>query len=334
MAQSNHRSTDEAAVQTFQHGKREQRVLPLSDLIDPPEHLIAREIGDVSGLTADMEKRGQLQSLLVRPSRKHEGKFEVLAGRRRRAALKKAGKGEAAAVVAHDLDDDEKALAAVWAENFEDNRSNLSPLQQARMFQTAVKQAKAAKRKDPTKHVASLFRVSTETVRRGLMLLKAPVSIQKRLAEGKISKDIVVAYQQTAPEVQTKLRSAVERGEIGSAKELKRHATEIASKKKIKQPKDKRKVVAPRRVWLSPSEASDLFDAVLWEYAVYAGTVKDAEVGKANPKYAEVRKQQLAVFFALMGKTEAVESDSKAFRRALREEVERITSERSKRKAA
>lgn len=311
--------------------KRDVQMVPLSKIIDPPKHLIARnKLGDISALTKDIKRRGVMSSVFLRPSPTRKGFFEILAGHRRRASAKAAGLTEIPAQIALDMDNDLKAMAAVWAENDEGNRSNLLPIEQAKMFKRMVAEAKKVGGKgSPIVRVAKLCNVSDEMVRRTLRLLEAPESIQKKLASGDISKDVAIHLMQTAPEVQKELTRAIDRGEIGTTKELRRYAVRVGQKKqaegKASKPKDKRKVIAPRHVWMTPAEMNEMYETLLGAYIAVADD--DDKSGQAV-----IRRNQLAVCFCFRGMQDAIETESKQFAQNLETEVARYKAERAEHK--
>lgn len=312
-------------------GKQREAVrVPLSKLVLPPKELIARTaLGDTTALANDIRRLGQLQNLVVRPSKRHKGRFEVLNGHRRWKALKQAGKTEALVQIAHDLEDDARAMAVVYSENSEDNRSNLTPLEQARVFRRMIRVAKSQGVESPTKHVARQCNTSSENVRRTVKLLELPDQDRKRLQRGDISKDVAISMTQVDPKVRAQLSRAIERGEIGTSKQLKRAAVEISRKVKD-APSDKRRVLAPRYVWMDPTEARKMIDQLVYDWAVCAGKAP----GKRSSTVAEIRRHQLSVAFCFAGLQTDIDADTKRFRRNLDAEVKRVLAARQRRDAA
>lgn len=311
-------------------GQRRIARIPLADVIDPPAQLIARKfLGDVSHLSEDIRTRGQIQNLLVRPAAE-PGKYELLSGWRRRAAMRKAGITEANAVIAEDLADDRDALAAVYAENSEENRSTLGPLDQARVFESMLQSVKGDKSvKDPHAATARLLGTSSENIRRTIRLLSLPEKVQRDLAEGRINKELALTFLKTSPQVQDELaREIGGEGGIRNAPALMRRAKEVGEKLlkkgRASQPKDRRKVVAPRVVWLGFRDMTRLYETLLRQYGAWSGELKDKSLGGPNEGRAKVRKYQLAVFFALRGMQPKIESSSPEFAANLAAEIERL----------
>lgn len=315
--------------------KRESGILSLSDIIDPPSELIARkDEGDTTALEADIKTRGQLQSLLVRPSAKHPGKYELLSGHRRRKSLRQLGIQTAHVIIARDLTDDTRALAAVYAENSEDNRCNLSAREQARIFQTMIAEFKDTE-SDPVRKVAQRLKVSTEHIRRHIQILKAPPQVLERLEKGDISKDTVIALQQQGDDsIRSVLAKRVAKGDITTAADLKRAATDIAAdradrgesvkKRKTKGGKeDKRTVSAAGKGWMRKSEMGSLCDDILTQYAALTGQITIDGV-KKDKDSATIRLHQIALFFTIFGWIDKPDVELPRFQKRLATELARV----------
>lgn len=314
---------------------RESGVLSFDDIIDPPSPLIARkDEGDTTSLEADIKTRGQLQSLLVRPSSTKPGKYELLSGHRRRKAMKAVGKGEAHVIIARDLDTDAKAIAAVFAENNEDNRCNLSAREQGRLFETMIAEYKG-KEDDPVRKVANRLKVSTEHIRRHLQILKAPQPVLDRLDSGDIAKDTVIALQQQGDDtIRGVLAKRVAKGDLKTAADVKRAASEIASereetgkstsKRKTKSGKeDKRTVAASSKGWLRKSEIDSVYNDVLAQYAAFTGQIEMDGV-KKDKDHAAIRLHQLALLFTIFGWIDSPDVNMTRFTKRLSAELGRI----------
>lgn len=322
----------DAAVPTE---KRESGILSIGDIIDPPAALIARkDEGDTTALEADIKTRGQLQSLLVRPSAKHPGKYELLSGHRRRKSLRKLGIQTAHVIIARDLADDAHALAAVFAENSEDNRCNLSAREQARIFETMIAEFKDTEA-DPVRKVAQRLKVSTEHIRRHIQILKAPAQVLERLEKGDISKDTVIALQQQGDDsIRKVLAGRVAKGDINTAADLKRAATDIAAdradrgeavkKRKTKSGKeDKRTVSAAGKGWMRKSEMGALCDDILTQYAALTGQITLDGV-KKDKDSATIRLHQIALFFTIFGWIDQPNVELPRFQKRLATELARV----------
>ena len=85
-------------------------------------------------LTDSIKKQGVIQPIVVRPNKKLEGKYEIIAGERRWLASQNAGLHEVPAVI---LDvDDVKSLEFAIVENVQ--RQDLNPIDEARGYQRLV----------------------------------------------------------------------------------------------------------------------------------------------------------------------------------------------------
>lgn len=325
----------ESPEETVSAAMRESGVLSFDDIIDPPVSLIARkDEGDTTTLEADIKTRGQLQSLLVRPSASKPGKYELLSGHRRRKAMKAVGKTDAHVIIARDLDTDAKAIAAVFAENNEDNRCNLSAREQGRLFETMIAEYKG-KEDDPVRKVAGRLKVSTEHIRRHLQILKAPQPVLDRLDKGDIAKDTVIALQQQGDDtIRSVLAKRVAKGDLKTAADVKRAASDIASereesgkssnKRKTKSGKeDKRTVAASSKGWLRKSEIDGIYDDTLTQYAALTGQI-EVEGVKKDKESALIRLHQIALFFTIFGWIDSPDINLTRFTKRLSAELARI----------
>jgi len=85
-------------------------------------------------LTNSIKKQGVIQPIVVRPNKKLEGKYEIIAGERRWLASQNAGLHEVPAVI---LDvNDVKSLEFAIVENVQ--RQDLNPIEEARGYQRLV----------------------------------------------------------------------------------------------------------------------------------------------------------------------------------------------------
>ena len=85
-------------------------------------------------LTDSIKKQGVIQPIVVRPNKKLEGKYEIIAGERRWLASQNAGLHEVPAVI---LDvNDVKSLEFAIVENVQ--RQDLNPIEEARGYQRLV----------------------------------------------------------------------------------------------------------------------------------------------------------------------------------------------------
>lgn len=135
-------------------------------------------VGDISNLLSSIKKDGLIQPLLVRPMGKSKTDVRLISGCRRLAAIKKLGKDfstEIPVVIRFDLEEDDAALAVALAENSEEGRSNLSPMEQGRAFQ------RLRKKEWSVSQIAISASASPATVTRHLKLLEAPREVLERM---------------------------------------------------------------------------------------------------------------------------------------------------------
>jgi ParB/RepB/Spo0J family partition protein len=103
------------------------RLIPV-DLIDPAEDNFRGPVGDVSELAELIKAQGLLQAITVTP--KPDGRYKIVFGHRRHAAVQSLGLTEIEAKVREYTD--AERLPVMFVENF--GREDLSPLQEARAY--------------------------------------------------------------------------------------------------------------------------------------------------------------------------------------------------------
>lgn len=101
------------------------------DLIDRAADNPRRELTEIGELAESIRVQGLLQPLVVVPS-STEGRYLLVAGHRRHAALRMLGRIEADAVVREEMDA-ARRLAAMLTEN--DQRQDLTPMERAEAYQ-------------------------------------------------------------------------------------------------------------------------------------------------------------------------------------------------------
>lgn len=127
-------------------------------------------------LTESIRSHGVLQPLVVR--KKHDGKFELVAGERRLLAAKRAGFARVPVTV-HDINDEEMLIVAL-IENVQ--RRDLNPLERARAFRRLVDERHLSHER-----VAELAGMGRSTVSNSLRLLELNPEHTAALASGAIS---------------------------------------------------------------------------------------------------------------------------------------------------
>jgi len=115
--------------------KIETNKISIKDLIrnkfQPRKHF---DKAGLEELTNSIKKQGVIQPIVVRPNKKLEGKYEIIAGERRWLASQNAGLHEVPAVI---LDvNDVKSLEFAIVENVQ--RQDLNPIEEARGYQRLV----------------------------------------------------------------------------------------------------------------------------------------------------------------------------------------------------
>ncbi|MFN3584757.1 ParB/RepB/Spo0J family partition protein [Phenylobacterium sp.] len=141
----------------------------------PRQHFAEAEIAE---LTASIRERGVLQPILVRPSPRAPGEYEIVAGERRWRASQKAGLKSVPALV-RDVGDDLSFEIAV-VENVQ--RADLNAMEEARAYQALMArlgytQEQAAERVGKSRsHVANTLR-----------LLQLPPAVQEHVVFGRLS---------------------------------------------------------------------------------------------------------------------------------------------------
>jgi len=143
---------------------------------DQPRQTFAEP--ELAELAESIRDKGVLQPILVRPSRRTEGEFEIVAGERRWRAAQRAGLTAIPALV-RALGDAEAFEIAI-IENIQ--RADLNPVEEARAYaalmgQMQITQEEAAKRVGKSRsHVANTLR-----------LMQLPEAVQEHLIAGRLT---------------------------------------------------------------------------------------------------------------------------------------------------
>ncbi|MEV4251592.1 ParB/RepB/Spo0J family partition protein [Spirillospora sp. NPDC049652] len=107
------------------------------ELIHPHPANVRESLGDLTELVASIRAQGLLQPLVVRPHPKRRGHFELLAGHRRYAAARRAGKhGERVPVVVRHGVSDAQAIELMLVENCQ--RVELNPMEKAEALESLM----------------------------------------------------------------------------------------------------------------------------------------------------------------------------------------------------
>lgn len=126
-------------------------------------------------LSESIRENGVLQPLLVR---KHDSKYEIIAGERRYQASKIAGLTKVPVII-RDVDD-QKMLELALIENLQ--RSDLNPIEEAKGYQQLIK-ASGMTQEALSKAVSK----SRSTITNSLRLLDLPEQVQQLMYEGKLT---------------------------------------------------------------------------------------------------------------------------------------------------
>jgi len=161
---------------------------PLTSIVDRKNIKVVKGfnprtiVGDYSKLAESIKANGILSSLVVRPGAK-DGTFDLIAGERRYRASEVAGVSDIPVIIRTDLvGDDARAKAVAVAENSEDGRVNLNPIEVGRVALELEDQHGWS-----VARIAKEANVHPQKVRRCLTLMKAPKEVQKQVEEGEIS---------------------------------------------------------------------------------------------------------------------------------------------------
>lgn len=168
-----------AAQAQAQAGAGAQREIPI-ELIhnnpgQPRKHFSDAELGE---LEASIREQGVLQPILVRPSPRNPGEFEVVAGERRWRAAQRARLTTIPAMV-RELDE-RQALEIAVIENVQ--REDLNAMEEAQAYQTLMG------RLDYTQEqTAQAVGKSRSHVANTMRLLQLPASVQDHVVYGRLS---------------------------------------------------------------------------------------------------------------------------------------------------
>lgn len=205
-------------------------------------------IGDIESLSKSIKAEGLLSALVVRPSSK-DGTFELIAGERRYRALESLDWKEPIPVLIRtDLkDDDDRALAVAVAENSEDGRSNLNPVELGRVCE------KFAEKDWSVARIATECGMHPQKVRRVLELVKQPAAVRKKLESGELTMNAGLELAKLDESVRNDVIKAMEDGGASSAADIRRIRKEVQTEKNLEEaaksgPKKTKRGTAPKRV--------------------------------------------------------------------------------------
>jgi ParB family transcriptional regulator, chromosome partitioning protein len=153
--------------------------LKLSSVIPNPKQPRTRfEEEALDELSRSITEIGVLQPILVRPSGKEDGRYEIIAGERRYRAARLAGLDEIPAVVRHT--EDAQLLTEALVENI--HRADLNPIEEATAYQQLLDDFGLTH-----EELASRLGKSRSAISNALRLLALPEGIMRLVAEGNLS---------------------------------------------------------------------------------------------------------------------------------------------------
>lgn len=133
---------------------------------------------EIADLAASIRQHGIVQPIVVRPSPRDAGTFEIIAGERRWRAAQRAGIGSVPVIVREA--DDKTALEIAIVENVQ--RADLNPVEEAAGYQSLIDHHGYTQNE-----LAEVIGKSRSHVANTLRLLKLPQSVRTLLEEGSLS---------------------------------------------------------------------------------------------------------------------------------------------------
>ena len=153
--------------------------LPISDLV--PNKYQPRKIFDeasLEDLTNSIKERGMIQPIIVRKSRDHQSKFEIIAGERRWLAAQRVGLHNVSVVITEA--DDLKSLEFAIVENVQ--RHDLNPLEEAQGYKSLINKFSYDQEK-----VSKFIGKSRSYIANSLRILTLPNDVIKLIESQKLS---------------------------------------------------------------------------------------------------------------------------------------------------
>ena len=157
----------------------EKNQLQISDLV--PNKYQPRKIFDENNLidlTNSIKERGIIQPIIVRKSKKDEGRFEIIAGERRWLAAQRAGLHNVPVVITEA--DDLKSLEFAIVENVQ--RHDLNPLEEAQGYRRLIDEFSYDQEK-----VSKFIGKSRSHITNSLRLLNLPDEVIKLIETQKLT---------------------------------------------------------------------------------------------------------------------------------------------------
>lgn len=300
-------------LKSFSKGEYAMENLALSSIRLEKGFNPRTSLGDIETLKTSVREHGIQQSLVVRPSKKHTGAYDLVVGHRRYTVATLLKLKSVPVVIRTDLEKDSDALAFAVSENAEDSRTNLSPVDQA----SAFKKIQEAEPKLSVNIIGKRCGCSGQHVRRMLRLLEAPKAVRERLDKGLIKSGAASAITEMNPEIQEKVIERIETGmtEAEVRRLGNKVAQEVSAPAKANKSRNKKSDnVSRMAVIRTRSEMRELSDDLL-------GKMLDAD---AKKKSSVQYKYALAVVYFFFGDIDDVDVDSKAFKASFEKHMSEV----------
>ena len=159
--------------------KSENTKVSINDLVRnryQPRKYFSKE--NIEELSNSIKERGVIQPIVVRPDKKNEGKYEIIAGERRWIASQNAGLHEVPVVIFNI--DDAKSLEFAIVENIQ--RQDLNPVEEAQGYKRLIDEFKYGQDK-----VTEFIGKSRSYIANSLRLLALPTEVLIMIEKGNLT---------------------------------------------------------------------------------------------------------------------------------------------------
>ena len=159
--------------------KSENTKVSINDLVRnryQPRKYFSKE--NIEELSNSIKERGVIQPIVVRPDKKNEGKYEIIAGERRWIASQNAGLHEVPVVIFNI--DDAKSLEFAIVENIQ--RQDLNPVEEAQGYKRLIDEFKYDQDK-----VSGFIGKSRSYIANSLRLLALPTEVLIMIEKGNLT---------------------------------------------------------------------------------------------------------------------------------------------------
>ena len=159
--------------------KSENTKVSINDLVRnryQPRKYFSKE--NIEELSNSIKERGVIQPIVVRPDKKNEGKYEIIAGERRWIASQNAGLHEVPVVIFNI--DDAKSLEFAIVENIQ--RQDLNPVEEAQGYKRLIDEFKYGQDK-----VTEFIGKSRSYIANSLRLLSLPTEVLIMIEKGNLT---------------------------------------------------------------------------------------------------------------------------------------------------